>query len=107
MPRKGRNSLIQSYYSKYLQQYLQCHNGLKFLNISKEQKELDFLDEHERIIKALWEKSEPLKKYPELYRYAADAEADYERFLEGRRNELQKMIKKVPHSLEVDAKKKS
>ena len=49
---------------------------------------MDFLDEHEKNIKALWEKSEPLKKYPELYRYAADAEADYERFLEGWRNEF-------------------
>lgn len=105
VPRKDRNSLIQSYYSKYLQQYLQYHNGLKFLNVSKEQKELDFLGEHERIIRLLWEKSEPLKRYSELYRYAADAEADYERFLEGRRNELLNKIKEVPHSLDVDAKK--
>ena len=66
---------------------------------------MDFLGEHESIIRVLWEKSEPLKKYPELYRYAADAEAGYERFMEGRRNELQNMIKEVPHSLDMDVKK--
>lgn len=104
VPLKERISLIRSYYSKYLQKYLQCHNGLKFMSISKEQKELNFLDEHEKIIKTLWEKSEPLKKYPELYGYAADAEVDYERFLEGRRSELQNKMKEVPHSPSVDEK---
>ena len=89
---KDRNTLIRNYYCKYLQLYLQCHNGLKYRNISVEQKELNFLDEHEGVIRTLWEKSEPLKKYSELYQYVVGAETDYERFLENRREEIMKKM---------------
>lgn len=92
VPLKDRDGLFRNYYNKYLQLYIQNHNGLKFLNVTNDQKELDFLDEHEPIIRALWEKSEPLKNYPELYEYAIRAETDYERFLENRRKEIIKMM---------------
>lgn len=89
---KDREKLIRSYYNKYLQIYLLNHSGLKYLNITEEQKELDFLGEHGRVIKALWEKSYPLKIYTDLYEYAIGAEADYEQFLENRREEIRKRI---------------
>lgn len=92
VPLKDRDGLFRNYYNKYLQLYLQNHNGLKYLNVTNEQKELDLLGEHEIIIRALWEKSEPLKNYPKLYEYAVRAEADYERFLTNRREELIKII---------------
>lgn len=89
---KEREGLISSYYNKYLQLYLQNHNGLKYRNISVEQKELAFLEEHEVVIRTLWEQTIPLKKYPELYLYAVGAEADYERFLENRREKIKKKM---------------
>lgn len=89
---KDRDELFRNYYNKYLRLYLLNHNGLKYLNVSNNQKELDFLDEHEPIVRSLWEKSVPLKNYPVLYEYAIRAEADYERFLEDRRIEIIKMM---------------
>lgn len=86
---KDMNRLIMDYYGKYLQIYLQNHNGLKYSKISDEQKELDFLNEHETVIHELWVKSTPLKKYTMLYEYAAEAESDYEDFLKARKVEVQ------------------
>lgn len=87
---KEKNRLIMEYYDKYLQIYLQNHNGLKYSKISNEQKEIDFLSEHERLIRELWEKSTPLKRFPELFEYAGDAEKDYEYFLKIRKMEVRK-----------------
>lgn len=83
---KNRSTLIKEYYNRYLQIYLDNHSGLKFSKLSLEQKELNFLNEHEPVIKGLWEKSTPLKKYLVLFEYASEAESDYERFLQERRN---------------------
>lgn len=83
---KDRSTLIKEYYNRYLQIYLDNHSGLKFSKLSLEQKELNYLNEHEPVIKGLWEKSTPLKKYPVLFEYASEAESDYERFLQERRN---------------------
>lgn len=85
---KERNRLIMGYYDKYLQIYLQNHNGLKYSKITNEQKELDFLAEHKEIIRELWEKSTPLKRYPDLFEYADDAEKDYENFLQSREDKI-------------------
>lgn len=90
---KDRDFLIKSYYDKYWQLYLQCHNGLKYRNISNEQKELDFLIEHETVIRAYWEKSIPLAKYHELFEYAKNAEEEYEKYLSKRKKELYCSIK--------------
>lgn len=49
---KDRNGLIKEYYSKYFKNYLDSHNGLKYSKITIEQKELDFLAEHETLIYA-------------------------------------------------------
>ena len=87
---KDMNRLTMEYYDKYLQIYLQNHNGLKCSKISNEQKELDFISEHEKLINELWVKSTPLKRYPDLYEYAGDAEKEYEDFLEARKIEVQK-----------------
>ena len=89
---KDGKMLIMEYYGKYLQIYLQNHNGLKYSKISDEQKELDFLTEHETVIRELWMKSTPLKTYTKLYEYAADAESEYEDFLKARKIEVQKKI---------------
>lgn len=90
---KNKNTLIKSYYDKYLQLYLQNHNGLKYRNISAEQKELDLLVEHESIIRSLWEKSTPLAKYSDLYEYAKSAEEDYEGYLKYRKAEIMNKLK--------------
>ena len=87
---KDMNRLTREYYDKYLQIYFQNHNGLKYSKITNEQKELDFISEHERLIKELWVKSAPLKRYPDLYEYAGDAEEEYEEFLKARKIEAQK-----------------
>lgn len=89
---KDMNRLTMEYYDKYLQIYLQKHNGLKYSKISNEQKELDFISEHERLIKGLWMKSTPLKRYPDLFDYAGDAERDYENFLKARKLEVEKQL---------------
>lgn len=73
--------------------YLDNHNGLKYSKLSMEQKELDFIAEHEMIIRELWERSTPLVKYPVLFEYAKSAEKDYEAYLACHKNEvLNKMI---------------
>lgn len=87
---KDMNRLIMEYYEKCLQIYLQNHNGLKYSKISNEQKELDFLSAHEKLIRELWEKSTPLMRYPDLFEYAGDAEKAYEDFLRARKMEMQK-----------------
>lgn len=89
---KDKNRLIMEFYDKYLQIYLECHDGLKYSKISDKQKELDFLVEHKRIIRELWEKSTPLKRYPELFEYADDAEKDYESFLLSREDKIKNMV---------------
>jgi len=96
VPIKGKDRLVREYYDKYLQIYLQNHNGLKYSKISKEQMELDFLESHEAIIRKLWEKSTPLKKYTMLYEYAIDAESEYETFLKTRKMEIQKKMDDTP-----------
>lgn len=85
---KTRETLIKEYYGRYLQLYFDSHSGLKFSKLSLEQKELNFLEEHESIIRGFWEKSTPLAKYPELYDYAKSAEDEYEGYLAYRRNEI-------------------
>lgn len=82
----------KEYYGKYLQIYLQNHNGLKYSKISDEQKELDFLVEHKRLMRKLWEKSTPLKRYPELFEYSDDAEKDYESFLQSREDMIRNKV---------------
>lgn len=89
---KDINVLIHSYYDKYLKMYLQCHNGLKYKCLSLEQKELNFINEHDVLVKTLWKKSEPLKVYSDLYENAQDAEADYESFLKERKDAIVNMI---------------
>lgn len=83
-----RKIVIREYYNKYLKIYLNCHNGLKYSNITKEQKELYFISEHETIVRKLWEKSTPLQKYSPLYEYASQAELEYEVYLRERRNAI-------------------
>ena len=89
---KDKNRLIMEYYDKHLQIYLQNHNGLMYSKISDKQKELDFLAEHKRLIRELWEKSTPLKKYPELFEYSDDAEKDYESFLQSREDKIRNKV---------------
>lgn len=48
---KERSIVIRDYYDKYLKMYLDNHNGLKYSKLSMEQKELDFIAEHEMIIR--------------------------------------------------------
>lgn len=90
---KERSIVIRDYYNKYLKMYLDNHNGLKYSKLSMKQKELDFIAEHEEIIRELWGRSTPLAKYPALFEYAKSAEKDYEAYLACRKNEvLKKMI---------------
>lgn len=88
--KKERSLLINDYYNKYLRIYLESHNGLKFAKVTLMQKELDFLTEHETVIKKLWGKSTPLKKYSTLYDYAREAELEYENFLYERKIAIMK-----------------
>jgi hypothetical protein len=95
---KNVSELIRGYYNKYLTMYLQYHSGLKYKSLPVEQKELNFIEEHEGVVKSFWEKSVPLKVYSELYGYARDAEADYECFLQKRKETVlyEKEIKSDP-----------
>ena len=89
---KERDIFIRDYYCKYLKVYLDNHNGLRYSKLSTEQKELDFIAEHEVIIRGLWERSTPLTKYPVLFEYAKNAEKDYETYLANRKKEIQKKV---------------
>ena len=90
---KERSIVIRDYYDKYLKMYLDNHNALKYSKLSMKQKELDFIAEHEEIIRELWGRSTPLAKYPALFEYAKSAEKDYEAYLACSKNEvLKKMI---------------
>lgn len=89
---KERDIFIRDYYCKYLKMYLDNHNGLRYSKLSTEQKELDFIAEHEVIIRGLWERSTPLTKYPVLFEYAKNAEKDYETYLVNRKKEIQKKV---------------
>ena len=83
------DELIRNYYNRYLNRYQESHNGLRYSGLTDIQKELDFISEHEEECRTLWKKSEPLKAYSLLYKYAASAEEDYERYLEDRKSALQ------------------
>lgn len=85
---KDRKTVISEYYNKYLLIYMNNHNGLRYPGLSKAQKELNFLSEHEEVIRDMWEKCTPLKDYPVLFKYASMAESDYEVFLQKRNGEL-------------------
>ena len=91
---KSQDVLKKTFYEEYLNAYKQCHNGLKFSNITDEQKELDFIEEHLRIIISLWEKSKPLERYPVLYQYSIQAEKEYESFLIKRKLSLEMKTKR-------------
>ena len=84
--------LINAEYNKYLKRYLDAHNGLRNSDLTDFQKELNFLSEHEIIVKSLWTKSEPLKNYPQLYEYAERAEREYEKYVKTRKFILQNQI---------------
>ena len=88
VPLNDTGELIRGYYNKYLTMYLQSHNGLKYKNLTLDQKELNFIEEHAVLVKALWERSEALKAYTVLYEYTYDAEVEYEGFLQKRRDEI-------------------
>ena len=89
---KERSIVIRDYYDKYLKMYLDNHNGLKYSKLSMKQKELDFIAEHEVIIRGLWERSTRLAKYPVLFEYAKGAEKDYEAYLAYRKTEIQRNV---------------
>ena len=89
---KDQNALFEDYYEKYWNLYKSLHNGLRLSNISNEQKELDFLKEHLDVICRLWEKSEPLKRYTDLYKYASDVEKQYGEFLFSRKQFIENKL---------------
>lgn len=99
VPLKDLSELIRSYYEKYWEMYLQGHNGLKYKSLSMEQKELNFLNNHETLEKSFWEKSEPLKAYADLYEYASEVEDDYESFLQERKGVIKNKIEEVTKPL--------
>ena len=89
---KYPNVLYNEYYEKYWDIYKSSHNGLRLSNILEEQKELSFIGEHIEVIRKLWMKSEPLKDYPDLYKYANDIEKQYEEFLQRRKKTIEKKL---------------
>lgn len=89
---KPINELFIEYYNKYKELYFQKHNGLKYSNVSDDEKESYFLEEHCSIIRQLWDKSLPLKRYSYLYKCAHDAEKNYEDFIDARRAEIHKRM---------------
>lgn len=84
--------IYDEYYEKYWSIYKSSHNGLRLSNILEEQKELDFIGEHNEVICRFWEKSEPLKDYPDLYKYANDIEKQYEEFLQRRKKSIENKL---------------
>lgn len=101
---KSQESLYSDYYAKYWEIYKSNHNGLKFSNVSTEQKELAFLIEHLEIIKKLWDKSEPLKEYPVLYGYACSIEKDYVSYLLGKKQTLERKLMPRNNSFSTELK---
>ena len=65
------------------------HNGLKYSNISDKQKELDFIREHHKVVRSMWNKSFPLQNYAKLYEYAKNAQNKYEIFLQERKQMIE------------------
>jgi hypothetical protein len=99
-----KNELIDSYYKKFWELYKFNHSGLKFSNISIEHKELTFLNENVEIERKLWMKSEPLKGYSKLYKYASSIEKDYECFLLGRKQIIEKKIMPTNNSFSTEVR---
>lgn len=97
---KDRNMIINEYYNKYLKIYLDEHNGVRYSKITLAQKELNFLAEHEIVIRDLLGKCTPLKKYTQLFEYASEAESDYENFLHKRKSQI-KMNKGTSKQIET------
>ena len=93
---KDLTELVRIYYKKYLDVYLKCHNGLKYGSLTLNQKEENFLKDHEAVEESLWAKSERLKPYTELYDYASEAVDRYKSFLVERKelikNEMEVII---------------
>ena len=67
-----------------------------------EQKELNFLNDHEAREKSFWEKSGPLKAYADLYEYASEVKDDYESFLQERKGIIKNKIEEVTKPLIIN-----
>jgi|GEM_PF-140395 len=87
--KKDLRSIFETYYKEYLSLYLYSHNGLKCSNISDKQKELDFIREHHKVVRSMWNKSFPLQNYAKLYEYAKNAQNKYEIFLQERKQMIE------------------
>lgn len=90
---KPIKDLYADYYRGYRDSYFQRYSGLKYASVPMEEKELRFIEEHQVITRQLWEKSAPLENYPELYKYAQDAEKGYENYILERKNDILKIMK--------------
>lgn len=87
---KPNDEIILNYYRRYLNLYLEDHNGLRYSALTGVEKELAFIAEHEEVCCALWKKSESLKAYSQLYEYVEYAEREYERYINERKQSLHK-----------------
>ncbi|MBQ0164170.1 MAG: hypothetical protein KBS75_03095 [Bacteroidales bacterium] len=96
--------MFSDYYGRYLTAYLDCHSSLKYENISKEQKELDFIESHITHMAECWEKSAPLKNYTILYEYAKNKVAAYEQFVLNKRNNILKTINPMKNSYSTEVR---
>ncbi|MBR6414603.1 MAG: hypothetical protein IKS22_00670 [Bacteroidales bacterium] len=101
---KDLHGVMATYYGEHLKYYLQNHNGLRYSNLSKEQKEQSFVEEHLSIERGLWEKSSPLKSYTLLYEYAKKAEFDYEDYLCKRKLVLKRMLTKTNNHFSTEVR---
>lgn len=94
--------MFEEYYDRYLRTYLDCHSSLKYEKVTKEQKELDFIDSHIAIMSEYWKKSAPLQKYSTLYDYTQIKVAEYEQFVLNRRSNILKLICPMKNSFSTE-----
>lgn len=90
--KKEISAIMQEYYNRFRDKYMSSHNGLKYQDVSYEQKELDFIKQHIAQENEAYSKTILFKDYKLLYHYSSRFFNDYMSFLDRNRRQLQKKI---------------
>lgn len=91
VPMKATTNIMREYYNRFRDGYMATHNGLRYQDVSYEKKELDFIEIHNAQENEAWERTqESLKNYSSLYEYSNRFRADYMRFVERTKVQLER-----------------
>lgn len=106
VPLKEIADIMREYYNRFRDNYMATHNGLRYQDVSYEKKELDFIAGHKAQEEETWKRTQDtLKKYSSLFDYSNRFYADYMRFIEKLKSQLERKTR--PSKLRYSIQKSS